>query len=183
LPVEGFLHYHWFMETCKETNCDKAISTRGYCKYHYNLRLAAGEFGGNICATPSCGLKAVAKGKCSKHYQVDRRREAGLPLRERKTGEWYPNAKGYMVRNVPNEVGLGWRKELQHRVVMAEHLGRPLLKHEEPHHKNGNRADNRIENLELWSTKQPKGQRLEDKLEYAREIMALYGPLHELGKL
>lgn len=40
--------------------------------------------------------------------------------------------------------------------------------------KNGVRDDNRIENLELWSTHQPSGQRLEDKLAYAKEIIALY---------
>lgn len=38
------------------------------------------------------------------------------------------------------------------------------------------RADNRIENLELWSVAQPKGQRKEDKVAYAVEILRRYRP-------
>lgn len=57
---------------------------------------------------------------------------------------------------------------------MEKYLGRELIKGENVHHRNGIKNDNRIENLELWSTHQPYGQRVEDKLAYAYEIISLY---------
>ena len=58
---------------------------------------------------------------------------------------------------------------MQHRLVMEEMIGRPLMKGERVHHRNGKRDDNRPENLELWtgigeSKKDPHGVRLVDKV-------------------
>lgn len=51
----------------------------------------------------------------------------------------------------------------EHIVVMENIIGRCLSKNENVHHKNGDRSDNRPENLELWDTSQPPGQRVKDK--------------------
>lgn len=50
----------------------------------------------------------------------------------------------------------------EHRYVMQQKLGRALAKHENVHHINGKRGDNRPENLELWKRSQPAGVRSAD---------------------
>ena len=79
-------------------------------------------------------------------------------------GSKHPNWKGGRSVNRDGYVliRVKGKQILEHRLVMEKHLGRHLRSCENVHHINGVRGDNRIENLELWQTKQPPFQRADD---------------------
>lgn len=125
---------------------------------------------GATCSVEGCGKPFLAKGLCRKHYSALNRNGDPTVRRRGEKGQGC-SKRGYA------RVSQGGKSRLQHRVVMEQILGRPLLDHENVHHINGVRNDNRPENLELWSKSQPSGQRIEDKVRWAREIISLYGHL------
>lgn len=80
----------------------------------------------------------------------------------------------YAVLRIPAQNGTPTYEILEHRYVMQEKLKRKLHTEETVHHVNGDRFDNRIENLELFSSRHGPGQRVVDKVAFAIEILRLY---------
>lgn len=100
---------------------------------------------------------------CSVSCSMKARNQVGRGY-AKQPGSVSPAGNGYLSEKTDDG-----RWVVQHRLVMQRHLGRLLARTEYVHHKNGDRSDNRLENLELWVTKgrskkDPHGQRLEDVL-------------------
>ena len=170
--------------TCTIDGCTIKAYAWTYCIKHYNRVKRYGDHtvvkqvrGAPPCSVilstgDKCGEKHYCKEMCQSHY--NKWKKKGDPLFERppvKKGSFYVKVK---APSHPNANAEGYVAE--HRLVMSQKLGRPLLPYENVHHKNGNGKDNRPENLEIWNTMQPAGQRPEDKVAYALEILKLYAP-------
>jgi hypothetical protein len=96
---------------------------------------------------------SVGSGRCHKCAQIQ---EAVTRVGE-KHHAWKGGkrtANGYVMLYMPDchkfsSMRVGGRYVFEHRLVMAEHLGRPLTKYDLVHHKDGTRDNNQLSNLEL----------------------------------
>lgn len=165
---------------------------RGFCDKHYNrFRRYGDPLGGRrfneappedgICTAEGCDRPVVARSVCMMHYvrlsnhgSVNGGKFHHSPKRR----EWHlDSSTGYIWRYDPGNIhAIKSGYVYQHREIVGEQLGRRLLKTESAHHKNGNKTDNRPENLELWFTGQPAGQRAEDLVAYATGILQHFTP-------
>lgn len=174
---------------CSVPDCARKVLARGYCSTHYQRVLKHGDPGGPIaaysgsrgCLVDGCDGKHRSSGYCQRHYM--RVWKSGDPGPVESTRRWRPERfvsprDGYArvrVADHPRADKAGM--VFEHIVVMEQVIGRPLdwRAGEQVHHINGVKDDNRPENLELWVTSQPRGQRPADLVEWARDILARYG--------
>jgi hypothetical protein len=172
------------MRICELAACGQKHRALGLCEKHYMINWKKRRNANPdtpLCSVDGCVKPLYALGLCKANYAHARRHggDAGPPaVTYTVDGKWRLYPSGYRKRY------LNGKQESQHRFVMAQHLGRALMPHENVHHMNGIRHDNRIENLELWVTPQPKGQRVSDLVDWviAEHMDAVPGTNHHKVK-
>lgn len=179
---------------CGACDCDRDAQTMGLCYAHYARRSSGISFDAPLrgaweekpCAHLGCDRltdRKGAKGFCALHY---RRQLDGInmdsPVRETRGVDvdnpdtWWPQKTTGGYVELVTAIGGTRRTLMQHRWVMQQSLGRALFDDETVHHINGVRNDNRLENLELWSSSHPRGQRTDQKTDWAVEMIQRYRP-------
>jgi hypothetical protein len=167
-------------DACTVADCGRSpVVARGMCSTHYERVRRVGDPGAGIrvakhrrgdCAVEGCDRRIYADRMCRLHYDRVRRLGAPGPPRLLRGGTFRKNLRtesGYVKVYLPDHpTSFKDGYILEHRLVMERMIGRPLFDHENVHHKNGKRDDNRPENLELWFRGQPPGQRIEDLVDF-----------------
>lgn len=122
-----------------------------------NLRVVRGSSLTGNRGVKSCGCLVLLRMK-----------SAGSNHPKWKGGKW--KQRGYI------RIKIGGIRIYEHVYNMEQYLNRKLWPKETVHHLNGVRDDNRLENLELWSSHHPPGQRVADKISWAVGILKQYNP-------
>lgn len=136
---------------------------------------------------PRCRNKKVPRVRCPKCgglRRLDRNYQEGCQLcsqRKEKNGNWkggktYHKGGYRMVAAPGHPRTTKTRYVFEHILVMEKKIGRYLTEDETVHHKNGVRDDNRLCNLELWTTNHPAGTRTTDLVKWAKELLKRYCP-------
>ena len=131
----------------------RELKRRGVVCRHYwsaeKVQLLLDLYAAGANVAECARLLHTERSQCRKVLRKHGVKTRVVVLSGEKHGGWKErsvDADGYV------HIWVNGRKCLEHRAVMEKILGRPLLEEEVVHHRNKNKADNRPENLEMFST-------------------------------
>lgn len=168
-------------------NCDRCkneylISKMEFRAAHFEWYMGGSEYisdtSWELC--PSCRLYDECP-KCKMAFKLRTAKRCddciALKVKIHRERGGVQNEDGYVkIRYPEHPRAKATGYVLEHILVMEEMIGRHLLGEETVHHKNGIRHDNRPENLELWASNHPSGQRMTDLVLWAKEVLRIYEP-------
>lgn len=137
----------WWFHLSNGTRTRANERTCEECGATFLYRGTGGRPGQGRYCSQACANKAVKP----------RRNRRGEDHPNWKGGRHKRKADGYVTVHITDPETRKRIWQLEHRHVMAQHLGRPLRDAETVHHRNGQRDDNRLENLELRVGRHGKG--------------------------
>lgn len=167
------------MKTCSIEGCQRPLKypNKGFCNFHYRRWKATGDPLKlkerppiRLCKIEGCGTKHNRYGYCRYHARTYLANGDFYRPRRAAPGTGHIKPNGYkVIHHNGRQIG-------EHVIVMEKLMGRRLFKGETVHHKNGIRNDNRPENLELWASNHPSGQRVNDLISWAKQLLFVYDP-------
>ncbi len=121
--------------------CNKEFKT-----YPSKIKLGRGKYCSKECCLKITNLILGQNGKNSRYFKGQKAHNFVGKVE---------NSSGYVEIFSPNHPFRNNHNRVkEHRLVMEKYLGRYLRKDEEIHHINGDKRDNRIENLQLLNHKE-----------------------------
>lgn len=132
---------------CEESDCDRTAFARGLCHMHYKRWWRTNPSGlhqyGPNCTVNGCSRPHKSKGFCDPHYKRWLR-HGSTDKRRRSPGEGHLRHDGY------KHYGAGRKHILEHRIVWEAEHG-PIPPGMVIHHRDGNKLNNTIDNLEMMT--------------------------------
>ena len=133
--------------SCSAEGCERQCCGRRLCRKHYQRARCNGTLPGFAeCAASGCSRPYVKMKLCIIHYEI--KRKTGQLNRSRA-----PNGTGNIHKGY-RQFRLSDGLKYEHRLVMEKFLGRQLSRSEVVHHVNGDRLDNRLENLQVMTPRE-----------------------------
>jgi hypothetical protein len=146
---------------CSLVGCNDALKSRGYCSRHLDQFYTYGRIISieriydptKKCSVEGCNRNHRSNGFCSGHHNQYRRHGTIVRVNLDQWGKGEIVKGRYMFLKKPEHINADARGYVKKsNIVWETHTGHVVTPPELIHHKNGDKKDDRFENLELFAS-------------------------------